>query len=87
MVMFACRQPLASRQGDIVTRGAERGRGETANEGDGETAFSLSHSPSHPLSHPFTLLEAGFRHSPSQTLSLSNDSDGLAMRMALLGIT
>lgn len=81
--MFACRQPLASRQGDIVTRGAERGRGETANEGDGETAFSLTFS----VSSSLTLLEAGFRHSPSQTLSLSNDSDGLAMRMALLGIT
>lgn len=74
-----------------MTRGAEGGRGETANERDGGDCF-LSHillfypltfSPSHPL----TLFEAGFRHSPSQTLSLSNDSDGLAMRMALLGIT
>lgn len=63
MVMFACRQPLASRQGDIVTRGAERGRGETANERDGETAFSLTFSVSSSLIlSPFLKLAFGILH-------------------------
>lgn len=67
-------------------KGCRKGQGRDSQRARRGDCF-LSHILRLILSHPLTLLEAGFRHSPSQTLSLSNDSDGLAMRMALLGIT